>query len=181
MRDSFPFPILSFDSDNGGEFINRAMYLFLQREGIQRSRSRAYESNDNAHVEQKNRTYVRQYLGEIRIDNPEVSEALCRVLKQKLSVLRNFFFPTRKLLSTHGANGVSSKKYDLPMTPYERVRSSTHVPQHVKDQLSKLDATINPVRLRKQLRSSLRQVLRHASVTPHYEASVIGAFGNTEW
>lgn len=63
MRKSFPFPVLSFDSDNGGEFINRAMFLFLQREGIAQSRSRAYESNDNAHVEQKNRTHVRNYLG----------------------------------------------------------------------------------------------------------------------
>lgn len=75
MRKSFPFPVLSFDSDNGGEFINRAMFLFLQREAIPQSRSRAYEKNDNTHVEQKNRTHVRQYLGEMRIDNPEVTES----------------------------------------------------------------------------------------------------------
>ena len=40
-------------SDNGGGFINRDMFLFSQREG-----TRAYKSNDNAHVEQKNRTHI---------------------------------------------------------------------------------------------------------------------------
>jgi hypothetical protein len=53
MRKSFPFPIVRFDSDNGGEFINRAMFLFLQRQGIAQTRSRAYESNDNAHGNRK--------------------------------------------------------------------------------------------------------------------------------
>lgn len=182
MRKRFPFPVLSFDSDNGGEFINRAMFLFLQREGIPQSRSRSYEKNDNAHVEQKNRTHVRQYLGEMRIDNPEVSEALDAVLRDKLSVLRNFFFPTRKLLSKARSGGVTYKYYDEPATPAARVLRSDFVPESIKAELRKLEQSLNPIKLRKQLRASLRQVLKYASVTPNYEASpqTPSSFGNTE-
>ena len=179
MRGSFPFPVLSFDSDNGGEFINRAVFLFLQRERIPQTRSRAYEKNDNAHVEQKNRTHVRNYLGEMRIDNPEITEALSLVLKNHLSVLRNFFFPTRKLLSSTTMGGKTYKYYDHPITPFQRVLRSNHIPQSVKDELSLLEQKLNPVKLRKQLRSQLRQVLKHASVTPNYEVSDQGGFGNT--
>ncbi len=180
MRNSFPFPILSFHSDNGGEFINRAMFLFLQREGIAQSRSRAYEKNDNAHVEQKNRTHVRNYLGEMRIDNPELSEALNAILRDKLSIFRNLFFPTRKLLSKVQVKGVTYKTYDQPSTPLNRVLASPYVSDEVKTDLAMLDSSINPVKLRKQLRSSLRQVLRYASVTPNYDASAASSFGNTE-
>jgi hypothetical protein len=171
MRAYFPFPVLSFDSDNGGEFINRALFLFLQKAGIPQSRSRAYEKNDNAHVEQKNRTHVRHYLGDIRIDNPELTEALNLVMRDQLSVLRNFFFPTRKLLSTFQAKGKTYKVYDQPQTPFQRVLASSHVPQRIRDQLSQFEATLNPIKLQKQLRSTLRQVLKHASVTSNCEAS----------
>ena len=180
MRNSFPFPILSFHSDNGGEFINRAMFLFLQRENIPQSRSRAYEKNDNAHVEQKNRTHVRNYLGEMRIDNPELSEALDEILRDKLSVFRNLFFPTRKLISKVQAKGVTYKTYDQPRTPLARVLASPFVSEEVKKDLRLLDSSINPIKLRKQLRSSLRQVLRYASVTSNYDSSATSSFGNTE-
>jgi hypothetical protein len=179
MRKSFPFPVLTFDSDNGGEFINRAMFLFLQREGIPQYRSRSYEKNDNAHVEQKNRTHVRNYLGEMRIDNPEVCEAMNQILKDKLSILRNFFFPTRKLISKAIIRGRVYKVYDQPATPYERVIRSPHVPDSVKEQLREMEGSLKPIKLRKQLRAQLRQVLKFASVTLNSEASDLGSFGNT--
>ena len=179
MRECFPFPVLSFDSDNGGEFINRAMFLFLKQEGIPQSRSRAYEKNDNAHVEQKNRTHVRDYLGFGRIDNPELSEALSSVLREKLSVLRNFFFPTRKLISTVTLGSKTFKTYDEPLTPFQRVMRSAHVAPELKERLSEFEKSLNPIRLRKQLQRSLRQVLRHSSVTPICEASDQDPFGNT--
>ncbi len=179
MRKSFPFPVLSFDSDNGGEFINRAMFLFLQREGIPQYRSRAYEKNDNAHVEQKNRTHVRQYLGEMRIDNPEVSEALDSILKNKLSIMKNFFFPTRKLISKTIIAGKAYKVYDSPITPFQRVINSAHIPNEIKIALQTLEQSLKPIKLRKQIRSQLRQVLKFASVTSNYEVSDPTAFGNT--
>ena len=61
IEDSLPFPLLGFDCDNGGEFLNwHLMKHFHQRDKtVQFTRSRPYHKDDNAHVEQKNWTHVR--------------------------------------------------------------------------------------------------------------------------
>ena len=71
---SLPFPIMGFDADNGGEFFNHHLlrYLTERKRPIQFTRSRAYKKDDNAHIEQKNWTHVRQWLGYDRLDSPEV-------------------------------------------------------------------------------------------------------------
>lgn len=62
-----PFLILGFDCDNGSEFLNwHLMHYFSNEQGnhrVQFTRSRPYHSDDNAHVEQKNWTHVRQLFG----------------------------------------------------------------------------------------------------------------------
>src|SRR4030043_29138 len=60
-----PFPILGFDCDNGGEFLNYhlIMHFTERKQPDQSTRSRAYHKDDNAHVEQKNWTHIRQWLG----------------------------------------------------------------------------------------------------------------------
>ena len=62
---ALPFPILGFDTDNGGEFLNWHLvdYFGKRRVPIRFTRSRAYRKNDNARVEQKNWTHVRQLVG----------------------------------------------------------------------------------------------------------------------
>jgi hypothetical protein len=62
---ALPFAILSFDTDNGGEFLNWHLvnYFARRRHPMRFTRSRAYRKNDNAHVEQKNWTHVRQLVG----------------------------------------------------------------------------------------------------------------------
>lgn len=54
MRQRLPFPLLGIDSDNGGEFINDLLYRYCLAEKITFTRSRPYQKNDQAHVEQKN-------------------------------------------------------------------------------------------------------------------------------
>ena len=60
-----PFPLLGFDCDNGGEFLNYHLVRhFVQRtKPVAFTRSRAYHKDDNAHIEQKNWTHVRQWIG----------------------------------------------------------------------------------------------------------------------
>ncbi len=64
IEESLPFPILGFDCDNGPEFLNWHLYRHLskRKQPIQFTRSRAYHKNDNAHIEEKNWSYLRQYL-----------------------------------------------------------------------------------------------------------------------
>jgi hypothetical protein len=70
---SLPFAILGFDCDNGSEFLNwHLIRYFTERKNIlpvQFTRSRPYHKDDNAHVEQKNWTPVRQLFGYQRFDN----------------------------------------------------------------------------------------------------------------
>jgi len=65
-------PLLGFDCDNGSEFLNHHLLRhFTQRKPpVRFTRSRAYHKDDNAHVEQKNWTHVRQWLGYQRFDHP---------------------------------------------------------------------------------------------------------------
>ena len=49
-----PFPLLGVDSDNGSEFINHHLLHWCQQRQITFTRSRPGNSNDGAHVEQKN-------------------------------------------------------------------------------------------------------------------------------
>jgi hypothetical protein len=61
IEKAIPFQLLGFDCDNGGEFLTYRFRHFTNRkQPIRFTRSRAYHSNDNAHVEQKNWTHVRQ-------------------------------------------------------------------------------------------------------------------------
>ena len=50
-----PFALLGFDSDNGSEFLNHHLFRHFtsRKQPVQFTRSRAYHSQDNAHVEQK--------------------------------------------------------------------------------------------------------------------------------
>lgn len=73
-----PFAILGFDTDNGGEFLNCHLVDYFQKreKPVAFTRSRAYRKNDNARVEQKNRTHVRELIGYGRLEGDVVAEAL---------------------------------------------------------------------------------------------------------
>jgi hypothetical protein len=60
-----PFALRGIDSDNGSKFIKGHLWAFCQRPGqpIQFTRSRPYKKDDNAHIEQKNWTHVRNLVG----------------------------------------------------------------------------------------------------------------------
>src|SRR5262249_38383101 len=62
---ALPLPIPGFDTDNGGELLNWHLgdYFCKRRVPIRFTLSRAYPKNDNARVEQKNWTHVRQLVG----------------------------------------------------------------------------------------------------------------------
>ena len=48
IRESLPFPLRGLDSDNGSEFINKALVKWCGEEEIQFTRTRPYRKNDNA-------------------------------------------------------------------------------------------------------------------------------------
>ncbi len=165
---SLPFPLLGFDSDNGSEFLNYHLFRhFAERKApVQFTRSRAYHKDDNAHVEQKNWTHIRQWLGYGRMDNPEVVPLLNDLYTEEWRLFHNFFCPSVKLISKSRIASKTIKRYDKPKTPYQRVMESEHIGGPVKERLTGLFRTLNPFVLRRAMGSKIDAVFRACSREP---------------
>jgi len=160
IEDSLPFPLLGFDCDNGSEFLNwHLMKHFNQREKpVKFTRSRPYHKDDNAHVEQKNWTHVRQCFGYHRLDKPALVGLMNGLYKQEWRLYHNFFLPSVKLIEKKLVNGKAIKRYDSPKTPYQRVLESPSVSASVKCSLKKQFETLNPFKLRKAIEDKLNTI-----------------------
>jgi hypothetical protein len=159
---SLPFPILGFDSDNGSEFLNHHLLRHLtdRKQPIQFTRSRAYKKDDNAHVEQKNWTPVRQWLGYDRLDSPEVVPLMNELYTSEWRWFLNFFCPSVKLLEKKRVASKTVKRYDKPKTPYRRVLESSAISEESKRKLKELYTTLNPFDLRKALEEKLKKIFK---------------------
>jgi len=155
-----PFPLLGFDSDNGREFLNyHLLRHFTERQQrVQFTRSRAYHKDDNAHVEQKNWTHVRQWLGYHRFDIPEIVPLLNKLYKTEWRLFHNFFCPSVKLIAKQRIASKTIKRYDNPKTPYQRVMDSPDIDPSIKKKLTKLFKTLNPFHLRKAMEDKLKKI-----------------------
>jgi hypothetical protein len=78
IRPALPFRRRGIDSDNGSEFIHDHLCRYCQAQGIQFTRGRPYQKDDNAHIEPKNGTHVRRLLGYVCYDRAEAREAIHR-------------------------------------------------------------------------------------------------------
>jgi hypothetical protein len=159
LRHRLPFPLLGLDSDSGGEFINYHLYHYCQEEQITFTRSRPFKKNDQAYVEQKNWTPVRQTIGYERYDSHQAL-ALLRSIYQDLRLFVNFFQPVMKLQSKVRLGSKVRKKYDQAQTPYRNVEASGLVEQSVKQELTQEYLSLNPVDLRRRIDANLARLWR---------------------
>src|SRR6476660_5524590 len=99
LERTLPFALLGLDSDNGGEFLNHHVLKWLQRRPrpVFMTRSRPFKKDDNAHVEQKNWTNVRQCFGYELHDKPELVEPINALAKVAYGQLLNYFHASLKL------------------------------------------------------------------------------------
>jgi hypothetical protein len=162
IEESLPFTLLGFDSDNGSEFLNyHLLRHFTERmQPVQFTRSRPYHKDDNSHIEQKNWTHVRQWLGYDRLDNPEVVPLMNMLYKSEWRLYHNFFIPSVKLLEKKRIASKTIKRYDSPKTPYQRVLESTHVSQSIKNSLRKEFEKLNPFKLKKAMENKLAKIFK---------------------
>ena len=154
-----PFDILGFDCDNGSEFLNwHLMRYFSNEQGEQRvqfTRSRPYHSDDNAHVEQKNWTHVRQIFGYERFGNQVLVGLMNDVYKNEISLMNNYFLPNTKLKEKQRIEAKILKKHDKPATPYQRLILSDHISKEKKQELTSIYEAINPFELKKQIQKKV--------------------------
>ena len=150
MRQRLPFPLLGIDSDNGGEFINDLLYRYCLVEEITFTRSRPYQKNDQAHVEQKNWSVVRHTVGYDRWETEQELELL-ESIYDDLRLYINFFQPSCKLIAKERIGNKSIKRYDPAKTPYQRVLERKDISLEAKARLINLYLQLNPVELRRQI------------------------------
>jgi hypothetical protein len=156
-----PFPLLGFDSDNGSEFINHHLLRYLtegRKRPVQFTRSREYKKDDNAHVEQKNWTHVRQWLGYDRLDDPSVVPLMNDLYTTEWRLFHNFFCPSTKLISKKRIASKTIKRYDTPKTPYQRIMESPDIPEKTKQQLTEQLQDLNPFELRNAMEAKLKKI-----------------------
>jgi hypothetical protein len=157
LRQDLPFPLLGLDSDNGTEFINDTLLRYCQSEQITFTRSRPYQKNDQAHVEQKNWSVVRHTVGYDRLQTPE-ELALLRSIYANLRLYINLFQPVLKLMGKERIDGKTVRTYDRAATPYRRVMALDSLPLEVKARLTAQYVQLNPVTLRACIDAKVAQL-----------------------
>ena len=159
------FELLGFDVDNGSEFLAFHLWRYLldRPRPVPLTRSRPYRKNDQAHVEQKNWTHVRQLLGYQRLEQPELVP-LINDLYRTWGLLHNFFCPNLKLLSKTRKGAKTVRKYSPPQTPYQRLLVSEHLSQNQKQKLPDQFQKLNPLQLKKRIEQQLKIVFDKTQV-----------------
>ena len=158
VEKTLPFPILGFDCDNGGEFLNYHLqrHFAERKQPVQFTRSRSYHKDDNAHIEQKNWTHIRQWLGYDRLDNINIVPLLNNLYTKEWRLFHNFFCPSVKLVSKERIGSKNITRHDPPKTPYQRIMESPYIQNAAKLSLSILLETLNPFLLRKSMDKKMK-------------------------
>ena len=165
IEQSLPFKILGFDCDNGSEFLNWHLvrYLTNRKKPVTFTRSRAYYKNDNAHIEQKNWTNIRQYLGYDRFDNPILVDLLNDLYTTEWNLYFNYFITSMKLIAKRRIGSKTEKVYDVPKTPFQRLQESEHVNSKIKRELRKQYKDLNPFQLQKIMSQKIINIINIAT------------------
>ena len=115
-----PFPVLGIDSDNDSVFINGTLVQYCADRGIEFTRSRAYRSNDQAWIEQKNGSVVRRFVGHERYSG-QVAGQIMAHLYAAVRLYVNYFQPSFKLIDKTRDGSMTVKCYSEPATPCDRL------------------------------------------------------------
>jgi hypothetical protein len=165
-----PFPILAFHCDNGSEFLNHHLWRYFAGHPHKPAftRTRPYRHNDNAHVEQKQWTHVRELLGYDRFDNPAVLRLINDLYRHEWSLYQNYFRPSLKLLDKERINSRTRRRYEaLPKTPCQRLLECDAVSTTKKQRLRDTYATLDPFALKKTIEAKLRRIFKRNRATRH--------------
>jgi len=173
VRTRLPMPLLGLDSDNGSEFINRALLAYCRLHRVTFTRSRPWKKNDSAHVEQKNGAVVRQLVGYDRFTSRVAYAQLTRVYRlARLHV--NFFQPVEKLVAKTRQGARTHRVYDRAQTPYQRLCATDVLSPETRRALEALYQSLNPLHLRRELERELDRLWALAAPDPRRVS------GNTE-
>lgn len=172
IRKRLPFPIRGIDSDNGSEFINHLMKKYCDERSIEFTRSRPYRKNDQCHVEQKNWTVVRQFIGYARYEGQEECRLL-QVVHRWLRLYVNFFQPSMKIEHKERSDqdGKTRKRYKDAATPYRRLVAAGVLAKEDLHDLNEMYQGLNPREILDRLNEAIRQLQQAEKVRFSREAT----------
>lgn len=166
IEDKLPFELKGFDSDNGSEFLNYHLVGYFQerKKPVQFTRSRPYHKGDNAHVEQKNWTHVRQLFGYHRFQDPQLVALMNDIYQNELSLLHNYFYPAMKLKDKVRIESKIKKQYYKAQTPYQRLMNSDAINLLQKEKLRQTFESLNPFDLQKIIQQKLKNIFKYVDL-----------------
>jgi hypothetical protein len=153
IRRRLPFPMRGVDSDNDGAFINDTLLEYCSRQELEFTRSRPYQSNDQAWVEQKNGAVIRRFVGHDRFSGTAAGQTLAH-LYSGVRLFVNFFQPSFKLIEKTREGSKIKRRYDKPTTPCDRVLAQDEVDEETKSELRHQRTPLDPVALLHQIRDA---------------------------
>jgi hypothetical protein len=162
IEDRLPFAVIGVATDNGSEFLNELVIDYWQNRQapVNMVRRRPYKKNDNAHVEQKNWTHVRQLFGYDRVDDPALIPLMNEIYRAYWNPLQNYFTPVLKLKSKERIGGRVKKVYDKPKAPFRRLLECSYISERDKVQLKDNHAAKNPIYLKKEMDKKLKEFFK---------------------
>ena len=129
----FPFRILGFHCDNGGEFLNYTVARLLNKLLVEFTKSRPYRTTDNALVEGKNGAVVRKHIGYGPLAAGQAA-ALQRFYTASFNPYLNYHRPCGFATIEITPRGQRKRRYrpDDYRTPYEKLLSLPRWEQFLK-------------------------------------------------
>jgi hypothetical protein len=172
LEELLPFPLRGIDVDNDSAFLNAPLEHWCEKHQprIELTRSRAYQSNDQAWVghpresresiprdslgtpvEQKNGMLVRRVVGYERLEGLVAAELLGE-LYGALRLFTNLYQPSFKLKETIREGAKLKRRHHPPRTPQERLLALSQLRDAQRKALEELQRSSDPVALLETVR-----------------------------
>jgi hypothetical protein len=154
-----PVPVAGVDFDNGSEFMNWGVIAWCDKREIPVTRSRPYQHNDNAHVEQRNGDWVRRHAFRYRYET-EAELVLLNELWDLVMARKNHLLPCVKATGwTTTKTGRKKRIYDQPRTPYQRLIDTGALDDKTRARLETEHANLNPAKLTRAINKIQTQLI----------------------
>jgi len=153
LEELLPFSLRGIDVDNDGAFLNAPLEQWCEKHQprIELTRSRAYQSNDQAWVEQKNGMLIRRVVGYQRLEGLGAAELLGE-LYGALRLFTNLYQPSFKLKETIREGAKLKRRHYPPRTPQERLLALSQLRVAQRKALEELQRSSDPVALLETVR-----------------------------
>ena len=176
LRKLIPMPLRGIDVDNDTAFMNEELERWCgeARVPVELTRSRAYKSNDQAWVEQKNGMLVRRVVGHRRLEGAQQLERLCQ-LYAALRLFTNIYQPSAKRIPFEEGDIREGRRprrrHDEPRTPADRLLSWSGMERRGRQRIEELQQQCDPVALLETIRHNQAALVNGERESDHRRES----------